>query len=290
MRILFLIIFIISTLFAVNIDIKNSTLGNGKTLFVEFDADNYTIFKEVKFKNKSYHIVKNPVDSSKFYALIPINYYSKADIEELKVIYKIDKKENSAFFMIEIKDAKYKKEKITVSAKKVNPKSKKVLKRTSKEYANAMKIYKTFTKNSYITSKFILPLNSKITSDFGKARVYNGSLKGYHSGTDFRAKKPTPIKCINDGKVVLAKDRFYAGNSVIVDHGQGIYSCYYHFSKFKVKKGDMVKKGQIIGLSGATGRVTAPHLHFAIRVGGEQVDPLQFIDIMNKNIFNGEKQ
>ena len=95
----------------------------------------------------------------------------------------------------------------------------------------------------------------------------------------------TPLIACNDGVVVLAKDRFYSGGSVIIDHGQGIYSCYYHMSKFGVKKGSEVKRGDILGLSGDTGRVTGPHLHFSFRVGGEQVDPLQFIDLINKNLL-----
>jgi len=286
MKNLILIIFFISNIFAYNINIKNPNIKNGQTLLIEIQKEGNVKFEKVKFKNKSYKIFQSPTDVNKLYALVPINYYEKPSIEELKVQYKVDKKVEEAFFMLEVKDANYKKEKITVSAKKVNPTGKSTLKRTKKEYANAMKLYATATKKNYLKSKFILPLKSKITSSFGKARVYNGSLKGYHSGTDFRAKKPTPIKATNDGMVVLAKNRFYAGNSVIIDHGRGIYSCYYHLSKFKVKKGDVVKKGQIVGLSGSTGRITGPHLHFAFRVEGIQVDPLQFIKLMNNNIFS----
>jgi murein DD-endopeptidase MepM/ murein hydrolase activator NlpD len=290
MKNLIFIIFFINTIFAFDIDIKNPDVKNGQTLLVEIQKENSIEFEKVWFKDKFYKIYQSPIDTKKLYALVPISYYEKPDIQELKIQYKIDEKIKNAFFMLEIKDGKYKKEKITVSAKKVNPTSKDVLKRTKKEYANAMKIYNTITEDNFIKSKFILPLDSKITSDFGKARVYNGSLKGYHSGTDFRAKKPTPIKATNDGKVVLAKNRFYAGNSVIINHGRGIYSCYYHLSKFKVKKGDIVTKGQIIGLSGSTGRITGPHLHFAFRVEGMQVDPLQFISLMNDNILKMEKK
>ena len=89
-----------------------------------------------------------------------------------------------------------------------------------------MKIYNTTTKQSYIKDVFIVPLNTKITSDFGKARVYNDTLKGYHSRTDFRAKVGTKLIASNDGVIVLAQDRFYSGKSVIIDHGQGIYTCY----------------------------------------------------------------
>ena len=153
-----------------------------------------------------------------------------------------------------------------------------------------MKIYGTSTKENYLTSEFIQPLNSFITSAFGKARVYNDTLKGYHSGTDFRAKIGTPIQASNDGVVVLAKDRFYAGGTILIDHGQGIYTCYYHMSKFDVKVDDKIKKGDIIGLSGDSGRVSGPHLHFSVRVGGVQVDPLQFIALMNTNLLSKKEK
>jgi murein DD-endopeptidase MepM/ murein hydrolase activator NlpD len=148
-----------------------------------------------------------------------------------------------------------------------------------------MKIYAASTAKAQISSKFIAPMESKITSSFGKARVYNDTLNGYHSGTDYRAKVGTPIKATNDGIVVLAKDRFYSGGTVILDHGHGIYTCYYHMSDFSVKNGDRVNKSDVIGLSGDSGRVTGPHLHFSARVGGEQVDPLQLIELLNKKLF-----
>lgn len=203
----------------------------------------------------------------------------------MEVIYyeKGEKKLKTIFLKVE--DGKYKQEKIQVQKSKVNPKSKEVTKRIAKEYKEAMDIYGAVTRENYITSKFIVPMETKITSDFGKARVYNNTLNGYHSGTDFRAKVGTPIMASNDGVVVLAKDRFYAGGTVILDHGHGIYTCYYHMSKFSVKKGDKVLKSQKLGLSGDTGRVTGPHLHFSVRVGGLQVDPLQLITLVNQNLY-----
>ncbi len=88
---------------------------------------------------------------------------------------------------------------------------------------------------------------------------------------------------------MLAQDRFYAGNSIIIDHGQGVYTCYYHLSKFKVKEGDRVQRGEVIALSGDTGRITGPHLHFSARVGGLQVDPLQLIELLNKELYKEHK-
>jgi murein DD-endopeptidase MepM/ murein hydrolase activator NlpD len=219
------------------------------------------------------------------YALVPISYYETPKDKRVEVLYAQKGVKKSEKLFLHVEDANYEKEEIQVQKSKVNPKSKKVKKRTQKEYANAMKIYATYSEKNYITSKFIPPMDSKITSAFGKARVYNGSLNGYHSGTDYRAKIGTPIKASNDGVVVLVKDRFYAGGTVILDHGHGIYTCYYHMSKFKVKMGQFVKKAEIIGLSGDSGRVTGPHLHFSARVGGEQVDPLQLIELLNKKLF-----
>ncbi len=285
MKFLALLSFFISSLFGVEFSISTVITSNTKTVYVEFDKEKNVKYKKIVAGKRAYSIFTHPKDRKKMYALLPISYYEKPKEKDFQIVYSQDSHTKSQNFSVRIEEATYLKESITVQKSKVNPKSKAVKTRTAKEYKEAMDIYGKATRKSYIDSKFIMPMNSKITSDFGKARVYNGSLKGYHSGTDFRAKVGTPVISTNDGVVVLAKDRFYAGGTVIINHGHGIYSCYYHLSKFKVKKGDVVHKSQIIALSGDTGRVTGPHLHFSIRVGGLQVDPLQFIELINKYIF-----
>lgn len=284
MRLIVLFIFLTCSLFSFSIEVSNTTIANGKTALMEFAKEKNINYDKIAVDKKSYKIFDNPVDERKAYALLPISYYEKPSDKKVEIFYKEANIQKSKILFFRIQDGKYKKEVLSVDNSKVklNEKDKK---RASKEYAEAMKIYKTTTKKSYMTKPFILPLDTLITSDFGKARVFNGSLKSYHSGTDFRAAVGTPLAACNDGVVVLAKDRFYAGGSVIIDHGQGIYSCYYHMSKFDVKKGDIVKMGDILGLSGESGRVTGPHLHFSFRVGGEQVDPLQLIKLLNKNLL-----
>ena len=91
----------------------------------------------------------------------------------------------------------------------------------------------------------------------------------------------TKIRAVNDGVVVAASKRYYSGNAVIIDHGEGIYSSYSHLSKIDVKKGQKIKQGEELGLSGATGRVTGPHLHFSIIIDSKKIDPLDFIDKIN---------
>ncbi|MDQ7067213.1 MAG: M23 family metallopeptidase [Sulfurimonas sp.] len=90
-------------------------------------------------------------------------------------------------------------------------------------------------------------------------------------------------------RVALVKNRFYSGGTVLLDHGEGIYTCYFHMSAFKVKEGEMVKQGEVLGLSGQSGRVTGPHLHFSARINGVQVDPLQLISLLNKNLLTGNE-
>ncbi|MCW8953935.1 MAG: M23 family metallopeptidase [Sulfurimonas sp.] len=282
---LFLTLFTCS-LFSLSIEMSDSTVENGKTTLLEFNNDKNIQYDKVVVGKKSYKIFNNPVDKEKSYVLIPVSYYEKPTEKKIEIYYKEENKEKKRVLLLKVKDGEYKKETLSVDNTKVSL-SEKDKKRASAEYAEAMKIYKTVNQKSYMSKPFIFPLDSTITSDFGKARVFNGTLKSYHSGTDFRAAVGTSLTACNDGIVVLAKDRFYAGGSVIIDHGQGIYSGYYHMSKLDVKEGNEVKQGDIIGLSGDTGRVTGPHLHFSFRVGGEQVDPLQLIELINTNLLKG---
>ncbi len=284
MRLVLFSILFLSVLVASNINISESTIKNGKTVLIEFDKNNNIKYNEVTVDKQNYKIFNNPVNQKKMYALIPISYYEKPRDVEAKLTYKEKNKNVSKALFFRIEDGKYEKETIKVSNSKVNL-NKKDKKRAAKEYKEAMDIYNTVTTKSYISSDFTVPMDSIVTSSFGKARVYNDTLKGYHSGTDFRADVGTPIKACNDGVVVLAKDRFYSGGSIIIDHGQGIYTCYFHMSKFNVKKNQKIKKSQIIGLSGKSGRVTGPHLHFSARVNGVQVDPIQLMSLINDKLL-----
>src|SRR5271165_6845676 len=102
--------------------------------------------------------------------------------------------------------------------------------------------------------------------------MFNGELASIHRGTDFHAPSGTPVMAANDGEVIIAQAMFYEGNLVVIDHGLQWTTLYMHLSKIEVKVGERVKKGQRIGLSGATGRVTGPHLHLSVRWQGEYVD------------------
>jgi murein DD-endopeptidase MepM/ murein hydrolase activator NlpD len=128
--------------------------------------------------------------------------------------------------------------------------------------------------------RFIDPLpGKKVGTVFGVRRIINNIPKNPHSGVDITADEGEPVKAPNDGVVILVDDQFYSGNSVVLDHGQGIYTMFFHLSKATVKYGQAVRKGDMIGLVGSTGRATGAHLHWGVRVQGAKVDPLELIKL-----------
>ncbi len=125
------------------------------------------------------------------------------------------------------------------------------------------------------SGKFVAPIDSTVSEGFGTRRTFNGKLASVHRGLDYHAKPGSPVVAANSGEVVLAQELFYEGNCVIIDHGQQFMTLYMHLSRLDVTEGEKVKKGQEIGLSGATGRATGPHLHTAVRWQGAYLDPAQ---------------
>lgn len=126
---------------------------------------------------------------------------------------------------------------------------------------------------------FLKPVNAASTPTFGESRILNEEKTSLHTGTDFPAPEGTPVRLSNSGTVVLVRDLFYEGNTVIVDHGLGLFTVYLHMSRIDVHQGDHLAKGAKLGLSGASGRVTGPHLHFGVRWDGVWLDPVQLLGL-----------
>jgi murein DD-endopeptidase MepM/ murein hydrolase activator NlpD len=150
--------------------------------------------------------------------------------------------------------------------------------RAEREGAETNAIYDTFTPERYWMEPFVVPVKGAVDGrNFGHRRVFNGQPRSPHSGADLRARTGTPILAANRGRVVLAKDLFYSGNAVFIDHGYGLYTTYLHLSEIGVKVGDIVERGQQLGVAGATGRVTGPHLHWGVRLLDARVDPFSLV-------------
>ena len=129
---------------------------------------------------------------------------------------------------------------------------------------------------------FVAPVPHKANSAFGKRSVFNGEVRNAHTGADFLSPAGTNVKAPSAGKVVLAGDFYFPGGTVVVDHGLGVVSLFAHLSKTLVKVGDDVAQGDVLGLVGATGRVTGAHLHWAVRVNGARVDPLSLVTLLRR--------
>ncbi|MBN2472696.1 MAG: M23 family metallopeptidase [Anaerolineae bacterium] len=123
------------------------------------------------------------------------------------------------------------------------------------------------------------PLDSEFTSPFGAWRLYNESLWGRHTGVDLRGPAGTPLLAVAAGRVVLAERLDVRGNYVLIDHGWGVYSGIAHLSEIHVTRGQIVQQGQVIGISGSTGRSSGPHIHWEMAVNGEWIDPQQFLTL-----------
>ena len=266
--------FILLSIFFVQAYAQDLNIIKGKSLLLSFNKAN---FKEARLNDKSLIPLPHPTNKDKILILITSPYKKPLKEANLRLVCS----DKTLEFKIKGEQGTYPKESLQVPKHKVSP-PKEVQKRIQDELKIANQVYASFTKEMFLKSAFEMPLNSAITSQYGSARVYNnGALASFHGGTDFRAPTGTPIKAANDGIVRLSMDRYYAGKSVIIDHGYKIFTQYYHLDKLLVKEGQRVKKGDIIALSGASGRVTGAHLHLGIFANGTQIDPLDFIAKFN---------
>ncbi len=154
--------------------------------------------------------------------------------------------------------------------------------RWKRETALIKAVYNRFTPRPLWSGGFIKPLDSVVVGPFGRRSIINGQERSPHGGVDLRGKTGTPVKAAAGGRVALVLDTFFGGNTILIDHGQGLVSVYMHLSAVLVKKGQEVQRGQVIGRVGATGRVTGPHLHFGMVLRGLKLDPLAWVKLSRR--------
>jgi murein DD-endopeptidase MepM/ murein hydrolase activator NlpD len=176
-----------------------------------------------------------------------------------------------------VRAGKFATERLTVQQQFVEPNEQQA-QRVAAEQEKLREIFDHITPEKLWRGPFRLPLGAGVRgTNFGKRRILNGQARSPHTGADFPAPTGTPIHATQGGRVVLAEELYFSGNTVIIDHGLGVYSLYGHLSATDVTVGDMVKAGQVIGEVGATGRVTGPHLHWGVTVNKARVNPLQLV-------------
>ena len=186
----------------------------------------------------------------------------------------------SCTLQIPIRAGKFATERLHVGKEFVEP-SPEQIQRANEERDKLRAIFDQVTPEKFWDGDFRVPLDGVTTGgNFGKRRVLNGQPGSPHSGVDFPALTGTPVHAAQSGRVALAQELFFSGNTVVVDHGLGIYTFYGHLSEINVKSGDVLQSGQVLGKVGATGRVTGPHLHWGLTVERARVNPLQLVKVL----------
>jgi murein DD-endopeptidase MepM/ murein hydrolase activator NlpD len=178
---------------------------------------------------------------------------------------------------IAVRAGKFATEKLKVAPNFVEPDPEQLAK-AHEDSKKLREIFDTVTPEKFWTGRFRVPLDGVTTGgNFGKRRVLNGKPSSPHTGVDFPSPTGTPVHAAQRGRVVLAGPLYFSGNTVVIDHGCGVYTLYGHFSEISVKPGEMVDSGAILGKVGATGRVTGPHLHWGLTVNRSRVNALQIV-------------
>ena len=250
------------------------TISPGEIRIVEFPkVENAKVFcRELE--------IKSAVVENQLRVVVVDSYFS--DLEPFTCrVEAAGKTVHQIRFAVEKRE--YKAERLKVDQKKIKLASKDE-ERVWREQKILDKIYGSSVPEFFFKEGFMEPMNSFVTSIYGTKRIYNNQKHGQHLGIDYRAAVGEKVPAAGSGKIVFSGDLFYTGWTVIIDHGMDIFSVYGHLSKTLVKDGDMIKRGNLIGLSGATGRVSGPHLHWGVKIQGQYMDGMSVIS-ETKKIF-----
>ena len=233
---------------------------------------------KVTYQNNRVMVAPDTNGNNQWLAVVGIPLEAKTGKHELSV--ESNPKQQTVSFTV--KKKKYKTQHLTIKNKrKVNP-NKKDLERIGKEKEVIVSSLATWRDTSEVNTKFVIPVKGRLSSPFGLRRFFNKQPRKPHSGIDIAAPEGTPIVSPADGVVVNTGEYFFNGNSIFIDHGQGLVTMYCHMSKIDVKPGQRVAQGEKIGAIGKTGRVTGPHLHWAVSLNDARVDPGLFFDNLEK--------
>lgn len=224
----------------------------------------------VSYNSKPAALIKG---QQNWLAVLGISLNAKSGIHKVMIKDASGKKRIKKF---RVKPHNYRTQHLTISNKnKVNP-DKKSMERIQREFKLKKKLRTTYS-SSAPKLNFLKPVAGRDSGRFGLRRVLNKQKRNPHSGMDIAAPEGRSVKAAESGKVLYAGDLFFTGKVIYLDHGNGLLSLYAHLSKINVKKGQKIKRGEIIGKVGKTGRVTGAHLHWSVYLNGNAVDPALFI-------------
>ena len=261
------------------IDLNSRSFQPGDVVKVTLhDSSGFVKFVQLRFQDKKFPMVKIE-NLHKFIAIIGLDLGLKPGNYYLYVtLLNEDGQQQSKKEQIIVLPKEFPLKKLWVDEKFVTPPVDS-LERIKRESELLSAIFGMYTPMWLGEGEFIIPSEGEMTPNFGERRIFNNQPRSPHSGIDISSPFGADVKASNFGSVVVANDLYYAGKTVVIDHGLGVFSLYCHFSKITVHIGDQVSKGDVIGEIGATGRVTGPHLHWAFKVSGSRVNPLSLLQL-----------
>jgi murein DD-endopeptidase MepM/ murein hydrolase activator NlpD len=222
------------------------------------------------FRNRRVAFFK--IGERRFAALVGIDMADEPETSELKADLAYPDAVRSRLFRVAVSMEDFRVQRMTLPKGQVDPDAA-ALKRIAVEQEKVKRIFATFTPARLWRTEFIAPVEGVTTGAFGSKRILNGQPRNQHSGEDIAAPMGTPVKAANAGVVRMAEDHFFSGTSVIVDHGLGLFTMYFHLETAAVSEGQIVERGQVLGTVGKSGRASGPHLHWAAWLNGSRVNP-----------------
>ena len=262
------------------ISAKQFSAKQGEVLWIEVPVGNPEArVKGILLKR---NIPFFPVTNGDFAAIVGIDMQDPPGKQELNITVQRPQKTEHLIYSIEVQKENYAVQHLKLPKNKVDLDAK-TLKRVRLEQKEMSAAFHHIGTQPQWDGAFLEPTKGTVTGRFGSRRVINGQHKRPHSGEDIAAPQGTPVLAINKGTVVAAVDHFFSGKGVILDHGVGLFSMYFHLSEIDVQPGQALNKGEPLGKVGATGRATGPHLHWGIRLNGARVNPYALTTLLLEN-------
>ncbi|MEW6055752.1 MAG: M23 family metallopeptidase [Bdellovibrionota bacterium] len=266
------------------LEAPRDAVPQGGVFFVSVSSVDKLQKVEGQFHGKVIDFYPDPLPNSnrrRFTALVGAEYGIHSGGNPMSLRLKFGEETLETKTSIEIKEAEFPSERLRVPPRTVTP-SKKDRAKIARDRALLARTYSKPTKVKYWETPLTMPIDSRVTSAYGSSRVYNGKKHNIHLGLDLKAPTGAPIVAPLTGKVVVARSLFFTGYTVILDHGFGFFTIYAHLSKLKVREGSVAKKGKLLGLAGATGRASGPHLHWGVNLHGARIDPLLLMKTLSQ--------
>jgi murein DD-endopeptidase MepM/ murein hydrolase activator NlpD len=270
--ILFFTFFLVSSVFGGNLFLRSEQVHNGEAAVLHWQGEPLS-FGVVRFIGAVYYLYP---DSDGAIALLPVGLdVAAGHYPIIAATVDLQGKTSTTDLLLTVVEKKRPEEHLTLPERMVTP-GKKDSVRISREHNHLKEVFAGRSPRFWTT--FERPVDDAVNSVFGKRRVLNGKPKSPHSGTDFRSPSGTLVRPISNGRVALVSDLFYTGNTVVVDHGEGLFSLYAHLSEVLVEEGHDLLVTDVLGKVGSTGRSTGAHLHLTVKLFGERIDPLALLN------------